>query len=180
MIGIPRCASGCFLIQPLRLKCDVLLAGRSLFPVLAHPGFPALAGRGVTAAKGQGGDLRVRNRNFLRGILGVEPDDGFCKSLAGTAIEDVPFDLAPVFAGNGYISAIIKGFLQSLAQLFLASHCGNPAFQFFMGETRDYLERVRILAGWSRLMRSFLLVSGTAHARVSSRWPEFSWICTSG
>src|SRR5262249_45689494 len=139
-------------LQILRLYPYILLARRSLLPVLAHPRFPALARRGIPAAEGQRRDLRVRNRNFLRGVLGVEPDDGFGQSLAGTAIEDVYLDPATVLAGNGYIAAIVESFFQGLAQLFFAGHRGNPAFQFFVGKSRHDLKLVRILTKWSLLL----------------------------
>jgi hypothetical protein len=47
------------LFQRLRGDLDILLAGSTLFPILAHPSLEALAGGGIAIAELQGGDFGI-------------------------------------------------------------------------------------------------------------------------
>src|SRR5471030_2500305 len=85
------------LLQRFRLDLYVLLPGRFLFPVFLHPGFKAFSGSGITTGKSQRSDVAVRNRKFLAGIFGIQPDDGISERFARAPVEDVALDLAAIF-----------------------------------------------------------------------------------
>src|SRR5215472_7611448 len=135
-----------FLVQLLRLKRDVLLSRRPLFPVLSHPRFPAPAGCGVASTESQGGDLRILNRDLLVRIFGKEPDRGIGKRFSGAAVEDVALNFAAVLAGDGNVAAVIEGLLQSLTQLFFDGQIRNPALQLLVSKSGNHLEKVGIFA----------------------------------
>jgi len=58
------------LLQLFRLKRNVALPGRLLFPIMANPRFPASPGSHVTTGEGQGRNFGVQDRNLLSSALG--------------------------------------------------------------------------------------------------------------
>src|SRR5579884_498207 len=108
------------LLQRLWCELDVLLAGSALFPVFLDPRFEAFACGRIAIAKFEGGDVGVGNRELFAGVAGNNANERIGESLACFAIEDVAFEFAAVFAGDGYVAAVVKGFLQSLTNVFVA------------------------------------------------------------
>src|SRR5579864_7776015 len=156
------------LIQRFRLQGDVLFACGFLFLILLHPGLPAFACGSVFAGEGKRGDVGVRNRNFLIARFRIEADDRIGERFARAAIEDVAFELLAVLQRDGYVAAIIEGFFECEASLFVSGQLRNPAFEVFA------------LASW-RVFKLFGVGGATlgyAHARVSSR--ALVSICTRG
>src|SRR6266700_4523427 len=132
------------LLQRLWLERNILLAGGFLFAVFLHPSFPALASRCVAAGKREGGDIGIRNRDFLRRILGIDPYEGVSQRRPATPVENVTLNLRAVFASNGDVATIVERFLEGAANFLLAGELRNPALELLVSPTRDDLERVWI------------------------------------
>src|SRR4051812_5299129 len=106
------------LIQLLGLDADVLLAGLALFPILAHPGFVALAGGSVASAEGERSDIGIWNIQLLVRIRGIDANQRIGKRGSGATVEDVSIDLLAVLQSDGNIATIIKSLFQRNAGLF--------------------------------------------------------------
>src|SRR5437870_2534073 len=132
------------LLQRLWLERNILLAGSFLCRVFLHPCLPAFAGSGVAASKREGGDIGIRNRDFLRRILGIEPYDGVSQRRPAAPVEQIALNLRAVFASNGDVAAIVERFLQGATNFLLAGELGDPALELLVSPTRDDLERVWI------------------------------------
>src|SRR5437870_668479 len=138
------------LLQRLRLKRNILLPGGFFFGVSLHPRFPALAGGGVAAGEREGGDIGIRNRDFLRRILGIEPYEGVSQRRPAAPVEQIALNRRAVFASDGDVASIIERFLESTANFLLAGELGDPAFEFLVSPTRYdferiWIERIRLL-----------------------------------
>src|SRR3989441_1922166 len=140
-----------FLLQRLRLKRNVLLASGFLFGVFLHPRLPALAGGCVAAGEREGGDIGIRNRDFLRRILGIDPYEGVSQRRPAAPVEQIPFNLRAVFASDGDVASIIERFLEGTANFLLAGELGDPAFELLVSPTGDDFELIWV--GRIRLLR---------------------------
>src|SRR5271157_727381 len=130
------------LLKRLWLQRDVLFAGGLLLPVLADPGFPAFASGGVASSEGQGGDIGIRNRNFLRRILRNEAHDGGVERWAVAPVEDVTFHARTIFARDGHVAAVVEGPLQRIAQFGFAGQLGDPAFDLVVVAAGGDFQRI--------------------------------------
>src|SRR5262249_44528533 len=101
-----------------------------------------------------------------------------CKGVASYSIENVAVDFASVFSRESHIAAIIEGLLQSLANFLFARKVRYPTLHAFANSSWSDFQ----LIGINCCICSALAVRvrRTTHARVSSSWPLFDWICTSG
>src|SRR5579884_3723026 len=132
------------LFQLLRLDLNAGFTGGALFPVLAHPRFPALAGSRVAAGKGERRNVRVRNRNLVARIAGNDAHYRLRQRRPGAPIENVAFNLVPVPLGDGDVAAIIECPLQRQAQLVVAGQLGHPPFQLFVSRAFCDFKLVRV------------------------------------
>src|SRR5438067_13184489 len=94
------------LLQRFRLERNILVAGGFLFAVFLHPCLPAFAGSGVAASKREGGDIGIRNGDFLRRILGIDPYEGVSQRRPAAPGEQIPVNLRAFSASDGEIAAI--------------------------------------------------------------------------
>ena len=85
-------ATASVLLAFVGMQPDVGFSGGLLFLIFLHPGFPALAGRGVASGEGQGGNVGVGNLASLLTLLRQHAHVGIGQRLAGAAIEDVADD----------------------------------------------------------------------------------------
>ena len=125
------------LVEVFGFDLDINLARLFLFPVLAHPRFPALARRRIAASECQARNLGISNANFLRLGLREKPHHRFSQRSSGAPIENISFDGAAVFQRNGDVAAIVKSLLKRLAKFLFAGGFKSPALEILMLETGD-------------------------------------------
>ena len=106
------------LVQRFGFEGDVGFAGGFFLGVFFHPGFPAFAGGGVAAGEGESGDVGVGDGDFFVGVFREEADDGIFQRGGGAAVEEIAFDFRSVFAGDGYVAAVVEGFFEGGADFF--------------------------------------------------------------
>src|SRR3954462_13213466 len=99
------------LVELFGFDGDVLFAGGALFPVLAHPGFEAFAGRGIAASERERSDVGESDRDLFVPVPWKEADGAVSEGFAGAAIEDVALDLRAVLQRDGDVAAVVEGFL---------------------------------------------------------------------
>jgi hypothetical protein len=126
------------------MEAQVLFAGGLFLGVFLHPGFPGLAGGGVASGEGQGGDVGIRDRDLIVRILRVEADYGVFQRCRGATVEEVAFDFGSVFAGDSDVAAVVEGFFQRLAEVFVAGYARDPAFQIFVLSAGSDFQRVGV------------------------------------
>jgi len=102
-----------------------------LFPVFLDPGFPALAGGRVAAAKSERSDVGIGDFLAISGIFGKTRTNEVLQRRTSDAIEDVAFENRAIFARQGYVTAVIECFFKRLAEFVFGSELGNPAFDSF-------------------------------------------------
>src|SRR3954466_4609427 len=148
------------LVELLGLNADVLFAGLTLLPVLAHPRFVTLAGGSIATAEGERGDIGVRDIQLLVRIRRIDTNHGVRKRFAGAAIENVSVDFVAVLQSDGNVAAVVECFFERFAGLFLRSELRDPAFQVLVLRSGSDLERVGFFSRKMCVLRD-------AHARVS-------------
>ena len=72
-------------------------------------------------------------------VFRKEADYRIFQRGGGAAVEEVAFDLGSVFAGDGYVAAVVEGFFEGDADFFFGGELGDPAFEIFVERCRGRL-----------------------------------------
>src|SRR5277367_4759514 len=148
------------------------LAYLLLFPVLAYPGFPALARRSIPARKRQRRYIGIGDLLPWAAIARHNPHKAALQRSACGAVENISFDCAAIFTRDGHVTAIIEGGFECSAHLFVGGQFRYPALHGSLGKSRRYFQLFRIHGGVRPSLSVALGVTfsmtGHAHAWVSS------------
>ena len=120
-----------------------------------------LAGGAIFAGEFEARDFCVADFALLGSLWGEVLDVGIGECRAGLAIEDEGFDFLARFESQGYVTAIVEGFFERLANIFIAGEFGNSTFKLLMFSARREFQRFDL---FKRIFQHF-----RGHALVSSK-----------
>src|SRR5258708_37704687 len=124
------------LLQRFRLDRNVLLAFCALFPVFFYPCLIAFSGGGVASGEGDGGDFGIGDRGALTAGE-QQSNDGPLERRRNAAVEKISSNFGAIFAGDAYVAAIIKCFLDDCPDIRFVGELRDPSLKIFVLEAGD-------------------------------------------